>query len=131
MTKKAGTGFVGVVFMAILAGACSTIRRDEARNTGDLLVAAGFKMKPADTPARTEKLASMPALKMVQREKDGRLVFTYADPYNCKCLYVGDETAYGQYKRLALQKQIANEQLEASMAAEDATMDWGLWGPWW
>ncbi len=57
--------------------------------------------------------------------------YRYADPYSCDCLYVGDEQAYAEYKRLAVEKQVAEERLEAAEAEESAAMDWGLWGPWW
>ena len=56
----------------------------------------------------------------------------YADPYSCNCLYVGDQQAYAEYKRLALQKQIADERFEAAEAEESAAIDGGLWEPvWW
>ena len=55
----------------------------------------------------------------------------YADPYSCNCLYVGDQQAYAEYKRLALQRQIADERLEAAEAEDSAAIDWSLWGPWW
>jgi len=108
------------------------MRRHEARDTGDLLVAAGFMSKLADTPEREQRLRALPPLKMVSQSKDGHLVYRYADPYSCDCLYVGDEQAYAEYKRLALKKQVAEERLEAAEAEESAAMDWGLWGPcWW
>ena len=110
---------------------CAAMRRHEARDTGDLLVAAGFRSKLADTPEREQRLRALPPLKMVSQSKDGHLVYRYADPYSCDCLYVGDEQAYAEYKRLALKKQVAEERLEAAEAEESGAMDWGLWGPWW
>jgi len=110
---------------------CAAMRRHEARDTGDLLVSAGFTTKPADTPERAQQLHAMPPLKLVSQSKDGHVVYRYADPYSCDCLYVGDEQAYAEYKRLALKKQVAEERLEAAEAEESAAMDWSLWGPWW
>ncbi len=109
---------------------CAAMRRHEARDTGDLLVSAGFTTKPADTPERAQQLHAMPPLKLVSQSKDGHVVYRYADPYSCDCLYVGDQQAYAEYERLALQKQIADERLEAAEAEEGAVMDWGLRGPW-
>ena len=120
-----------VLATALAAGGCAPMRRHEARDTGDLLVAAGFTSKPAYTPEREQRLRALPPLKMVSQSKDGHLVYRYADPYSCDCLYVGDEQAYAEYKRLALKKQVAEERLEAAEAEESAAMDWGLWGPWW
>jgi len=116
-----------VLATAFAVGGCAAMRRHEARDTGDLLVAAGFRSKLADT----QRLRALPPLKMVSQSKDGHLVYRYADPYSCDCLYVGDEQAYAEYKRLALKKQVAEERLEAAEAEESAAMDWGLWGPWW
>ena len=120
-----------VLATAFAVGGCAEMRRHEARDTGDLLVAAGFRSKPADTPEREQRLRAQPPLKMVSQSKDGHLVYRYADPYSCDCLYVGDEQAYAEYKRLALKKQVAEERLEAAEAEESGAMDWGLWGPWW
>ena len=121
-----------VVFVtAFTLGGCAAMRRHEARDTGDLLVSAGFTTKPADAAERAQQLGAMPPLKLVSQSKDGKVVYRYADPYSCHCLYVGDQQAYAEYKRLALQKQIADERLEAAEAEESAAVDWRLWGPWW
>ena len=120
-----------VLATAFAVGGCAAMRRHEARDTGDLLVAAGFRSKLADTPEREQRLRALPPLKMVSQSKDGHLVYRYADPYSCDCLYVGDEQAYAEYKRLALKKQVAEERLEAAEAEDSAAIDWSLWGPWW
>ena len=117
---------------AFALGGCAAMRRHEARDTGDLLVSAGFTTKPADTPERAQQLHAMPPLKLVSESEDGNVVYRYADPYSCNCLYVGDQQAYAEYKRLALQKQLADERLEAAEAEESAALDWGPWEPvWW
>ena len=113
---------------AFALGGCAAMRRHEARDTGDLLVAAGFEAKPADTPERAQQLRAMPPLRIVSQPKDGSIVYRYADPYSCDCLYVGDQQAYTEYRRLALQKKIADERLEAAEAEENAAMDRGIWG---
>jgi len=119
----------GLVFATAIAMAgCAVMRRQEARETGDLLVSAGFQAKAADTPERAQQLGEMPPLKMVSQSEDGRVVYRYADPYGCECLYVGDEEAYGQYQRLAVQRQLAEERLQD---VEDAAVDWGPGGPSW
>jgi len=111
-------------------GGCSAIHRQEAKGEENLLSAAGFAIKPADSPKRAAELATMPPLKMVRRIKDGRLVFTYADPYRCKCLYTGNEAAFDEYKRLQAQRNVAADQMIAANEAEMASIDWDMWGPW-
>jgi hypothetical protein len=120
-----------VLVTAIALGGCAAMRRAEARDTGGLLVSAGFTPKPADTPARAQQLGSMAPLKLVSQAKEGKLVYRYADPYSCHCLYVGDEQAYAAYKRLTVEKEIADERREAEAAAEGDAVEWDLWGPLW
>jgi hypothetical protein len=126
---KVRKGMMLLVFAtAISVGGCAATRRHEARDTGALLVAAGFKTKLADSPERAQQLRAMPPLKILSQSKDGHIVYRYADPYSCDCLYVGDQQAYAKYRSLALQKQRADERLEAE---ESASIDWDLWGPRW
>ena len=115
---------------ASLQVGCTAIRRDEAQSAEDLLVAAGFKVMLADEPDEMAKLQAMkPALRVVPRQKDGTIVYTYADPYNCMCVYVGTQDNYAEYRQLALEKQIADERVEAAEANEAAAMDMGWY--WW
>ena len=126
---KVRKGKMLLVFAAAISvGGCAAIRRQETRDTGDLLIAAGFTRKLPDSPERAQQLRAMRPLKIVSQSKDGHIVYRYADPYTCDCLYVGDQQAYAKYRSLALQKQRADEQLEAE---ESASEEWDLWGPRW
>jgi hypothetical protein len=119
----------------ILTGGCSLFRQtpqEKAREVEPLLSAAGFRMKLADTPEKLAHLQTLPALKLIPHQKDGVVYYGFADPYVCKCLYVGDQAAYQQFQKLAVQKQIADEQRQAAMMNENAAADWsmgGFWGP--
>jgi hypothetical protein len=88
----------------VLLTGCAAIQRSEARSTGQLLAAAGFVMRPADTAERQQHLAAL------------------------QCLYVGGSKEYSEHQRLRVQRQIAADQ---AWAAQQAQMDWGMWGPWW
>lgn len=104
-----------VLFAAILTlAACAAIRANEPTSTEQLLAAAGFQMRPADTPERLTDLNSMPRQKLVVRSKDGNVVYTYADPDNCHCLYVGGPKEYSAYERLRVEKEIARDNAEAA-----------------
>ena len=111
------------LIVALPLAGCAAIQRSEAKDTEQLLAAAGFQAKPADTPEKLANLRTMPR-KLVWQAKDGKFMYAYADPDYCQCLYVGGPTEYSAYQRLAVQKEIAEEQREAAM-------DWGMWGPWW
>jgi predicted nucleic acid-binding protein len=117
-----------VVLVMLLAG-CAAIEKQETRSTEQLLSAAGFDIKPADTPDKLATLRAMKQNKLVRRQtKDGKLQFLYADAAVCRCVYVGDEQAYQRYQDLAVQQQIAIADQEAEL---DASMDtpWAYdWG---
>jgi hypothetical protein len=113
----------------VASGGCTYAAKQDAQSTENLLAAAGFTMKPADTPEKLSHLQSMPARKIVTHTRNNQLVFTYADPEFCKCLWVGNARQYNEYQRLSTQKQVAQMQLVASEEAEMAPMRWGMWGP--
>jgi hypothetical protein len=110
---------------------CTYFRKEDADQTESTLAAAGFQMKPADTPKRQAGLASFPVRKIVSRVREGKVTYFYADPDFCKCLYFGNQDQYARYKQLAIQQEIAQEQVDAAEMNEDAAMDWGMWGPFW
>lgn len=110
--------------------ACKTMERNEAIHTERLLAAAGFQMRLADSPGRVQELASLPKRKLVPTRSGGALHYVYADDLGCKCIYVGSEKAYQRYERFALRERIANQQQEAAMDMQEASLNWGAWGPW-
>src|SRR5258705_6324769 len=86
--RLSGLGALFAAALVALSG-CATMRRHEAASTEQLLAAAGFQMRPANSPEQLRDLATMPPLRLVSRSKDGAALYTYADPENCHCLYVG------------------------------------------
>lgn len=118
------------VFSIMLAG-CAAIEKQDTKSTEQLLSAAGFTIRPADTPDKLASLQAMKQRKVVRREtKDGQLQFLYADAAVCRCLYVGDEQAYQQYQKLAVQQQIAFADQEAALDASlDSPWAYGWWTP--
>ena len=110
--------------------ACKTIERNEAIQTERLLAAAGFQMRQADSPARLQELTSLPKRQLVPTRSGGSLHYVYADDLGCKCIYVGSEKAYQRYERFAFKQRIANQQQQAAMAAQEASLNWSSWGPW-
>jgi hypothetical protein len=90
----------------LLGGACAAIQRFEVRDTERMLAAAGFHMRPADTPEAQEDHRSIPPHRIVSRTKDGNVVYVYADPDNCHCVYVGCNKEYSEYERLRVEREI-------------------------
>ena len=60
---------------------------------------------------------------MVVRE--GKTYFVYPDAPN-KVIYVGQQEQYDQYQKLRLQKQLAEDQVQAAEMNSEAA--WGVWG---
>ena len=107
--------------MAILLAGCAAIDKQDTEDTEQLLSAAGFNIKPANTPDKLASLQVMKQHKVVRRElNNGQLRFLYADATLCRCLYVGDEQAYQQYQKLAVQQENA---LMDQQAALDSSLD--------
>lgn len=113
---------VGLAVAVMLTG-CAAIQRSEARDTEQLLAAAGFVMRPADTAERQARLRALPPYRLESRTKDGKVVYTYADPEGCQCLYVGGPKEYSEYQRLRVERQIAADQ---AWAAQAGPMDWDM-----
>jgi hypothetical protein len=88
---------LAVAAIVILSG-CATIRQSQARDTGQLLAAAGFTMHLADTAEKQQHLDAMPSYRLLSGTRGGAVENTYADPKNCTCVYVGGPQEYAQYQ---------------------------------
>jgi hypothetical protein len=96
----------------------------------DNLSAAGFVVRPANTPERQAMLHRLPAHQFVQRVNGNAVHYVYADPLVCGCLYVGTQQAYNQYKLHQQQQHLADEQQMTAQTYADPAWNWGAWGPW-
>ena len=128
--KTAMRNAVVVAVVLGLSSGCATIRRHDTLETEQMLSAAGFHMKLADTPEKLAHLQTLTPRRLVRHSQANQLYYVYADPEVCRCLYAGTETQYQAYLQLALQKQRADEELMAAQDNLNASMNWGMWGPW-
>ena len=120
---------LGTALVVTALGACETQQQQIAEHE-DKLSAAGFVIKPANTPERQAMLARLPAHRFVMRQNGDTIHYVYADPLVCGCLYVGTQQAYNQYKANELAQHLADEQLMSAQAYSDAAWSWSAWGPW-
>lgn len=127
--RRARHAVLACAAACLVVSACASPQQ-RAEDRENLLAAAGFTARPANTPERTASLRSLPANKLVQRTRGDSIRYVYADPLVCACLYVGDQAAYGRYRQEVFQRRLANEQ---AMTAQMNQMDWddGPWGPIW
>lgn len=124
-TKLLATLLTGTV---LVTAGCT---RQIVNQKEDLLSAAGFRVKTANTSERRQSLQALPPHQFVHEEMNGRELWVYADPLVCNCLYVGSPEDYQRYQQLHVQQNIASDRL---MAAQLAATSWGYgpygWGPW-
>jgi len=116
--------------LAIGVAGCAAIERHEADQTEQLLAAAGFQMRPADTPAKLADLERLQQHKLVQHDRDGEVTYVYADAADCKCLYSGDQKNYDEFQKLQVKQDVADQEMMAAEMNQQAAMNWEMWGPW-
>jgi hypothetical protein len=129
---KGGLAALALSVSAAGLTACAT-QQSMTQNTEQMLAAAGFIEKPANTPRREQHLASLPPYRVLSQNVhvggNETVGYIYADPQFCHCVFVGDPQAYSRFQQLAFQQHLANEQFAAEAMAEDDTFGWGDWGP--
>jgi hypothetical protein len=94
----------------------------------DMLIGAGFTPVPANTPQRQAALASIPPHTFVHEMHGGRVLYAYADPTACGCLYIGTQAAYDRYRDQVSLAELSNVR---QMNDEMYHMDWDSWGAGW
>ena len=114
---------LSLVVGTVLAG-CQTIG---SRSTENLLAAAGFQQRLADTPGRQAQLRAMPQDTLIRHDVGGTPRWTYADAAGCNCIYAGGQSAYDAFQGLREEREVAEMNQSAAL---DAEMDWDMWGPW-
>jgi hypothetical protein len=124
--KPASARFASLsaALVALALGGCSALQptpQQRAQHLDPMLSAAGFQMIPASTPEKAAQLKQLPPLKVnYYTGKDGKLRYWMADPYDCNCIFLGDEQAYQKYQDLRLQAKIARQEEEAAEEQQEA-----------
>jgi hypothetical protein len=93
----------------------------------DLLAAAGFQVRIADSPHRLAAMRSLPPNKFVTKVVNGQPAYLYADPLVCRCVYFGNQQNWAAYRQEVLAKQLADEAQMTALMYQSA-WDWGPWG---
>ena len=117
--KRALVMLLGAVSLA----GCAGVQTADTQSAEQALTAAGFVARPADTPEKLATRRSLTPRKVLMQAQDGERQYVYADPTQCRCLYVGGETQYQQLRR---QQQQVVDRFFAVEGTGDR-MDWGLW----
>jgi hypothetical protein len=115
-----------VVGTALAVAACATPQQQVSQKE-DLLAAAGFQVRPADSPHRVAAMKMLPANKFVTKVVNGNLVYLYADPLVCGCVYFGTQQNWDAYRQEVLAKQLADQAQMTAIMNQEA-WDMGPWG---
>ena len=116
-------------FAAALALTACATPQEIVASKEDNLAAAGFVQRPANTPARQAMLDRLPPHRFVRTVHGDTVVYVYADPLVCDCLYVGSQQAYGNYQSYLQQRALADQQETTAQLYSDNAWNWGAWGP--
>lgn len=117
--------------LAIALAGCAAVQKRQAVQVQQMLAAAGFERKLADTPERLATLQRVvPQRKVFSIAATEGPRYVYADAEYCYCAYYGDQRAYARYQRMVIQQRLADEQDMAAQMGGDAAMSWGPWSPW-
>jgi hypothetical protein len=114
-----------VVFVATLAGTillagCAGMG---SSNTESLLTAAGFRARTPQTPKQQQIYAALPPYQVQRATVNGKVFYVYKDEKS-GVAYVGREQEYQNYQQLAIQQQIAQDQITAAEMQQQAALDW-------
>ena len=115
------------VLVGLLALAGCASQQQLVGQKEDLLAAAGFQIRIADTPHRLAAMQSLPPNKFITKVVNGQPVYLYADPLVCRCVYIGNQQNWAAYRQEMFAKQLADEAQMTAIMNESA-WDWGPWG---
>ena len=119
---------LALLAVALLLAGCASRERRYAEANEQGLAAAGFQKKIADTPAKIAHLQALIQRKILVYNVQGRLIYVWADAELCQCLYIGNETQYQKYARLALDQKLERERRTAAEENEAAGLFSETWG---
>ena len=119
----------GLVFVTVAAGCgvwqmnVSAQHRSAAEEMEPLLEQAGFIRLPAQTPAQVSEMNSLKPL-AISRSFDPKkgTRYWFADPYDCRCMYAGNEAAFERY-RDSLRTQRVRDQMRADNVLNQEAFD--------
>jgi hypothetical protein len=112
--------FLGALAGAILLAGCASMG---SANTESLLSAAGFRVRTPQTPKQQQIYAALPPYQVQRATVKGQVFYVYKDE-KAGVAYVGREAEYQRYQQLAIQQQIAQNQITAAEMEQQAALDW-------
>ncbi len=115
----------GLMTAGLGLSACQTLSVEDKES---LLIEAGFTQKSADTPEKIAKMRTLAPNKFTRLVQNGRLVYVYADPNICNCIFLGYEDRFERYRQLLSVRVDGNEAKATEIVEQDAAFNFPMWG---
>jgi len=117
---------VAAIALLTVAVGCATTSSSHE----NMLAAAGFQQKMADTPKKQELLNTLPKGQLTLITWKGQSYYVQPDSAASNMAWVGRAAEYQTYQQLRLAKQLSNDNLMAAQMNQNAMYAWGgAWGP--
>ncbi len=128
MRKTSGLLGAAAVAAGLALAGCAGMPASGGQSTAQLLDAAGFQMRVADSAAQQTALQALPQRQVVRAARQGKARYLYADAGN-QLLFMGDDNAYQRYRQLLQEERLEAERRRAAETREAERMEWEMWGP--
>jgi len=119
---------LALIFLVGGLTSCTTLRKLGSGGEEQMLSAAGFEIRVADTAQKRQSLAEEVPYKMQMHTRGAQVLYTYANPEK-NIVYVGGQKEYQAYQKMAVQQNIANQMQSAAAQQQMTAAEWGYWGP--
>lgn len=122
---------LGLTVLSFLLSGCAagtstgTSQAPAPSRMEDLLVQAGFKVFPENSPKCQKICQKLPPGQLVPHKKGDKTIYAYVSP-ETKRLYGGDEAAYQRFIDLAVMQKIEERQRPVSTPSSDPEF-WTMW----
>ena len=110
--SKLFLGSIATICVLVLAG-CATM---ESASQESLLQKAGFQSRTPTTEKQKTAYQKLPAYQLHRITLKGRTVYAYKDE-KAGVVYLGSEAQYAQYKQLAVNAKLKEEQFTPAQTA--------------
>lgn len=114
-----------------LSTGCTLFNQMGSASDEQLLTAAGFQSRPAQTAQQQNLLKTLTPYQVNTRTRGNITYYVYPDPKR-NLVFIGGPVQYQKYSKLAVQQGIAEDQMAAAAETQMLSYDEvGMWDPFW
>ena len=126
--RKTVLPLVFVLGISLVAAGCQSVERERNTNSEALLQQAGFDVRYANSAETLQHVKALPQRSLVNKQKNGKPYYVYADAAGCKCMYFGTAAEYDAYRKLEDQQELeAGKRLHHVIENANAEMYYDTW----